>query len=181
MTSVRPSSLVDRHRTTKLACTWYHSVYFTACLCASVQILWSACVFACVCVCVLGHAVCMYVCVWWSLCYTPLIGSSPHPLVSPLSTLIPLLAPVFISAPLLHWCNLISSSGWTSLERPLIVAMVTNGDTCHLNQVKLFAHLCAHTPRPTHTHIYKHMYTLTETQYTLADANTTHTGTQKHI
>ena len=119
-------------------------------LCTLVM-LTAICVCACVCVCV---------CIWRSLCYTPLtgcLGPSPPPCHLPSLYSFPCSPPVFVSALPFHWCNLISSSRWTFLERPLTVTMVTDRDTCHRNLVKLFVHF------RTHTHPNSHIQTQSRT------------------
>lgn len=51
---------------------------------------------------------------------------------------------VFVSVLSCRWCDQILSSGWTFHESPFTVTTVTNRGTYHFNQVKRFAHLCAH-------------------------------------
>lgn len=57
---------------------------------------------------------------------------------------------LFVSVLSLHWCNLISLSGWTSLERPVPVTMVTERNTCLRNPDELFAQDCVWANTPGH-------------------------------
>ncbi len=71
MRSVCPSSLTDCHRTTKLACTWYHGVFEGVYLCVCICQWWqfkemdaSKIIRFCdVYMCVTSSQLCMYVCV----------------------------------------------------------------------------------------------------------------------